>query len=171
MRTRLLLACVSLFLAACTSSHTLLRDGRAPKLAQDAQVFVALPADGRYETISYAASGAMTLDAVMAAFKKHVVHVEGGTFVATQDEALKAARRSSCSLLVVPEILHWEDRNTEWSGKRDVLEVRLIVVDAETGATLDMVTLGAKSKWATFGGDHPQDLLARSIGTYVDSLF
>jgi hypothetical protein len=31
-------------------------------------------------------------------------------------------KAASASYYVVPEILYWEDRNTEWSGKKDVIE-------------------------------------------------
>jgi Domain of unknown function (DUF4823) len=171
MQSKLALGVVFLLLAACSTMRTLRRDGPTLKLSQDAQVFVALPADGHQGLQSYAGSGAMTLDAVEVAFKKHVVRVEGGGYVDTQDSALDEARRMGCSLLVIPEILHWEDQQTELSLERDVLEVRLILVNAADGETLDRVTLGSRNTLFARGSDHPEDMLAPSIGEYVDSLF
>jgi hypothetical protein len=171
MQSRLALGAVFVLLAACSSTRTLVREGVPPKLSKEAQVFVCLPADGRFEEKSYAGSGEMTRTAVENAFKKHVVRVEGSTSVQPPEAAREQARAMGCTLVVVPDILLWEDRATEWSGMRDALEVRLVVMDVATGRTLDMATLQSKSKWATLGGDHPQDLLAPCVGEYVDSLF
>jgi hypothetical protein len=78
---------------------------------------------------------------------------------------------TSVDYFVVPEILHWEDRNTEWSGKKDTLEIKLSVFDAADGTTLATTIISGKSKWATFGGDHPQDLLPEPVNRYVETLY
>lgn len=171
MRSRLFVGTALLILSACTSTHTLRREGIAPKLSKEAQVFVSLPADGQFEQTPYAGSGEMTLQAVESAFKRHIVRVERGSAVQAREVAVGEALARGCSHLVIPEILHWEDRATEWSGKRDSIEVRLSLIDPATGAALDVATLAAKSKWFTFGGDHPQELLPQFVGEYVDSLF
>jgi Domain of unknown function (DUF4823) len=31
--------------------------------------------------------------------------------------------------------------------------------------------ISGQSKWATFGGDHPQDLLPEPLNSYVESLY
>ena len=71
----------------------------------------------------------------------------------------------------MPEILHWEDRNTEWSGIKDKIEIKLVVYDAATGNELASTIIAGKIKWATFGGDHPQDLLPEPLKRYVESLY
>lgn len=71
---------------------------------------------------------------------------------------------------VVPEILHWEDRNTEWSGIPDRVEIKLVVYDT-LRSELASVVVSGKSKWATFGGDHPEDLLPEPLRQYVESLY
>jgi len=69
------------------------------------------------------------------------------------------------------EILHWEDRATEWSGLPDRIEIKISVYDTHSGAELASSILSARSKWATFGGDHPQDLLPEPVKQYVESLY
>ncbi len=59
---------------------------------------------------------------------------------------------------------------TEWSGKKDVIEIQIAVVDAASGSALASSVISGKSQWATFGGDHPQDLLPEPLQAYVDSL-
>jgi hypothetical protein len=71
----------------------------------------------------------------------------------------------------VPEILHWEDRATEWSGIPDRVEVKLLVLEAQGNKEIASIVISGKSKWATFGGDHPQDLLPEPIKQYVESLY
>lgn len=73
-------------------------------------------------------------------------------------------------LIIKPEILMWEDRVTEWSGKSDLLEIRLVVSDA-AGKVIDDRTIHAKSKWATFGGDHPQEMLTDLFRSWADQVF
>jgi hypothetical protein len=73
--------------------------------------------------------------------------------------------------LLYPQILQWEDRATEWSGKPDIAAVKLSVLSTDTGALLDSVIIEGKSGLATFGGDHPQDLLPKPMAEYAASLF
>ncbi|NCF25983.1 MAG: DUF4823 domain-containing protein [Gammaproteobacteria bacterium] len=40
-----------------------------------------------------------------------------------------------------------------------------------TGEVIDSALIDGKSKWATFGGDHPQDLLEKPLADYARSLF
>jgi hypothetical protein len=84
---------------------------------------------------------------------------------------LEAARAGGHDYLIFPEIKHWEDRATEWSGKSDKIEVRITIIDARTGDLVDSVDVRGKSRWGTFGGDHPQDLLAVPIEDFVAEAF
>ncbi len=73
--------------------------------------------------------------------------------------------------MVTTEILHWEDRATEWSGRPDRVEVQISVYDTSTREEVASSSYSGKSKWATFGGDHPQDLLSEPTDNYVRSLY
>lgn len=140
------------------------------KLNPGQGVLVSVPADGKYETKLYSGSGQMTADAVSAAFQKHAKTVDvtskcHGANCLTQIDA------SKYGYYVQPDILHWEDRATEWSGRSDRVEIKIIVFDAKTRKELANTSFTGKSKWMTFGGDHPQDLLPEPTGQYVDSLY
>ena len=69
-----------------------------------------------------------------------------------------------------PIIVLWEDRATEWSGKRDRIIVKITVLDVSSGKLVDATTIQGTSKWATFGGDYPQDLLPVPMRDYVARL-
>ena len=112
----------------------------------------------------------MTATAVRNAFLKHAARVsitDTCVGVGCLDEFDKA----DYGYIVEPVITHWEDRATEWSGKRDHLEVQLIIFDVGTREQLSSSIVSGKSKWATFGGDHPQDLLETAISQYVNALY
>ena len=72
---------------------------------------------------------------------------------------------------VAPEILHWEDRATEWSGRPDRIEVQISIYDVNMQTEIASSVITGKSAWATFGGDHPQDLLPEPTNAYVASLY
>ena len=73
--------------------------------------------------------------------------------------------------LVYPTILHWEDRATEWSGRSDKVEIKVVVVDVLTGNTITGSIIKGSSGLATFGGDHPQDLLPGPVNQFVSTLY
>jgi Domain of unknown function (DUF4823) len=86
-------------------------------------------------------------------------------------DCLKIMPTERFEYYVEPEILRWEDRATEWSGKPDKIEIKISVYNARLGTEVASSVLSASSKWATFGGDHPQDLLPEPLTKYVESLY
>ncbi len=113
----------------------------------------------------------MTTQAIVAALSAHVQTVRSANSVASVEENLKAARDVSASYVVHPTILHWEERATEWSGKPDRISVQLQLIATPSGEVLDTTVISGKSKWATFGGDHPQELLPEPLSRYATALF
>lgn len=82
----------------------------------------------------------------------------GGTEV-EPSEAVSVAGAADADFLVYPQIVHWSDRATEWSGIPDRITLDLTIYDIATGDVLNRQEIRASSRWATFGGDHPQELL------------
>lgn len=141
------------------------------KLNKMAAAQIALPSNGSYGDKAYPSSGAMTQAAILNAMSKHMVKVE--TLKAVQDmtSALDSAKSKKVDYLVYPEILHWEDRSTEWSGKSDLVTIKIQILDVKSGETISAATIDGKSGLWTFGGDHPQDLLPTPIQEYFSKLF
>lgn len=163
-----------LLIAGCADTHTLTRSGgsqAAVSLQRQSSAYVAVPPDGRYEATLYMGSGAMTAQAVATAFGPYLSKVVMGNKVESEEQALASAKAGGFGYLLVPQILHWEDRATEWSALPDVATVKLSVLSASTGALLDSVVIDGKSGLATLGGDHPQDLLPKPMSEYAASLF
>ena len=63
------------------------------------------------------------------------------------------------------------DRATEWSARADKVEVQFEAVDVSSGRRIAKTIIKGRSGLATFGGDHPQDLLPEPIDEFVDQLF
>lgn len=160
---------LSLALTACASTYTRqtvtsTRSG----LANTGSVLVATPHNGAYGNDKYSASGSETANAVRAAFSRFSDKVE---IAANCSEfSCLASNPRTFAYYVVPQILHWEDRATEWSGKKDKIEVKITVYSRD-GDPIASQIINGKSKWLTFGGDHPQDLLPEPINEYVQSLY
>lgn len=140
------------------------------KFSKEASVIIATPANGFYETTEYRSSGKMTALAVRSAFIRKSRNTRINSHCENL-ECLKKDHPTGFNYYVVPEILHWEERATEWSGIPDKIEIQLSVYEQGTWNELASTHIKAKSKLATFGGDHPQDLLPEPLNNYVDSLY
>jgi hypothetical protein len=160
--------------AGCANSYTIARPTgqTAPAaLSRDGSVYVSLPEDGRYGDTVYNGSGADAARSVAAAFSSQVARVEQAAQVGAPETGLSHAADNRFTYFVDTSILHWEDRATHWSGRPDQMTLKLVVFDAASRRVLDTVTISGRSKWATFGGDHPQDLLREPLATYAAELF
>lgn len=158
-------------LSGCASTYNH-SEFQAPneKLDSSKSVLISIPEDGWYENTQYRNSGQMTANAVRAAFSKNARKADlanGCDGV----ECLEEINSEEYGYFVKPVILHWEERATEWSGKPDRIEVQLFVYDSATKDELANSSYTGKSKWATFGGDHPQDLLPEPTNEYVRTLY
>jgi hypothetical protein len=160
------------FLVGCTDTHNIKRaDGSAVVLERSATAYVSVPMDGRYGQTMYPDSGRTTAFEVTRAFSPLLTKTTQGNVYMNRERALEEARAGDYTYLVHPEILHWEDRATEWSGLPDKIKVQVSVIDVASGEVVDSAVIEGKSKWATLGGDHPQDLLESPLTDYARSLF
>ncbi len=157
--------------AGCSSTYSQ-RNLKEPsaKLVRGKSVVIATPANGRYSNREYTESGQMTALAVRDAFARFTDAVTMST--AGKDlNALKGDGSTHFDYYVIPEILHWEERATEWFGFPDRVHLKLTVYDGTTWGEIVSVSIYGTSKQATFGGVHPQDLLPEPINKWVESLY
>ena len=163
---------VSAMLIGCADTHQLRRvPGTNEGLSRQASAYVAVPQDGRYGAQPYPGSGGLVAQAVAVAFEPYLTSTTAGVKREDFDAALQSAREAGFTYLLYPEILHWEDRATEWSARPDQASVKVSIVRADTGAVIDSAVVGGKSGVATFGGDRPEDLLPKPLADYAAALF
>jgi len=171
LKTRIPLVLFVLCATGCTSTYRY-NDLQVvdSKLDGNRSVLISVPEDGWYESTPCRNSGKMTANAVRAAFLQHAKRVDV-IDTCHGDDCLASVDADEYGYYVKPEILHWEERATEWSGISDRIEIQLAIYDTLSKRELANTTYTGKSKWATFGGDHPQDLLAAPTRKYVTSLY
>ena len=171
-RARCVLVLVASGLAlGCTHTYSSEPIQQGARLARAASVYVNVPASASFGDRQYVESGRQTAAAVADAFRRHLARVAVAPRAQEHEAALVAARADGFDYLAEAVIDHWEDRATEWSGMPDVIVVRVALYRVSDGELLDAARLSGRSRWATFGGDHPQDLLEEPIMGYVDGLF
>ena len=163
-----MLLLVLLVMTGCTSTYKT-ENLITPKIKLQRSYTVAIerPPNGRYGEQTYAGSGKMTADALKREFLRYSSSVK---FVSVKHKRSDFSGRKNM-YYVDPEILHWEDRATEWSGKCDRIEVKIDIYNTSNMEHESSVIFSGKSKWATFGGDHPQDLLQKPIQDYIKTLY
>jgi len=149
-------------IGGCTSYNTEITKHLDVKLNKNYPVKIKLPTNGHYDQIVYKNSAQMTVDAIQTAFKYYSQNV---TVVTNEMQAGNEA------YFIKPELLHWEDRATEWSGRRDHVTIQIKVFDEKTQTLKSATIIRGASSWFTFGGDHPQDLLDKPIRNYVETLY
>lgn len=158
-------------LTGCSSKYKSVEVTKSTELLiKSKPVVISGSADGSYEGKPYSGSGEATEQAVRSAFSRYT---DNAVIVSQCNELVCLQKHNPLSegYYVVPQILHWEDRATEWSGIPDKIEVKVTVFNAATSKVIASTILNGSSKWATFGGDHPQDLLPEPVNNYVASLY
>ncbi len=166
------MACACVVLGGCASEFEVVRaapGSKPPVLSQADSVYVVVPPDGKYGEDTYTGSGHDTAAAVAKYFATRCGRAEIGEREELPEQGLETARRRQFAYCASPRILQWEDRATEWSGKRDKLSIGLIVTQVSTGRVVDNAVISAVGTWWTLGGLHPQDLLDRMMKQYEKS--
>jgi hypothetical protein len=140
-------------------------------LTRNQSFYIVTPRDGSYGSQHYAGSGAAVANAFSAALLKYANDVLIGDYVESTEAAQDVAKAKHCAYVVIPRITRWEDRATEWSGIRDKMELMVKIVNTADGTVLSASEINGKSRWMTFGGDHPEDLLKEPVQEWIASLF
>jgi Domain of unknown function (DUF4823) len=167
----LLIALIGIFFSGCAASYNQqILKSPTSKLERGKGVFISTPKNGWYGKIEYKNSGKMTANTLKAAFFRfsNNIYISEDCFGL---KCLKTMPTEKYAYYIEPDILHWEDRATEWSGIPDRIEVKISIYDAALGAEIASAVISGKSKWTTLGGDHPQDLLPEPVNQYVESLY
>jgi hypothetical protein len=109
-------------------------------------ILVSVPKDAAYQHDSYPGSGQEVAQRTASAFTKYARHVEIAIpALREQPELLLAARNAGAGYLLVPTIVHWEQRATGWSGIPSQVDVSLTVIDVETEREIRSTVLEGRS--------------------------
>jgi hypothetical protein len=158
-------------ISSCASSHSRgAADVHVAKLQPGHSVLIATPANGSFDSHDFLDSGRETASVVRSAFAHYAGNVAVSVNCSNLD-CLRHTRSSHVDYYVVPEILHWEDRTTDWSAAKYKYEIKLSLYDANDGRNLATKVVSTQSIWPTFTDDVAENRLAKPVSKYVTSLF
>jgi hypothetical protein len=163
-----------LALVGCTNSYRIERGPDAakqvqPLIAKGERVLVTIPQDGAYGATKYDGSGLSTQQAVVASLSGLGANAIPGERCDDPDVAAAMGKKANAQWVVYTRIHQWEDRATEWSGLPDRIRIEVRTISLPSGAPRDITIVEGSSKWATFGGDRPQDMLLPALKPWADS--
>ncbi|MEZ9231310.1 DUF4823 domain-containing protein [Vibrio amylolyticus] len=169
---QVIIVVLSFVMVACADTHSLqVMDGSsAAKFGPNDSVLIGLSKNGEYGEHYYASSGFMVSKAIQSELLVKLTNVAIANQPAEYNFVLQYAESNEFDYLIYPTILHWEDRSTEWSSKPDKMKVKISVIDVKTQEVIKSGVIEGKSGLATFGGDHPQDLLPEPVSEFMASL-
>lgn len=164
-----------LAVAACSASYKVTPTGGQeaahtildPSLA----VLVAVPADGGYGDEPAIGSGQKVAAQAAIVFAERAAKVAvAASDLTSRDALLEAARGRGDGYVVIPSIVNWEHRATEWSGMPSRLSLNMVVLDAATGAEINVALLESRSKVSPFRSK-VEMLLPHLIRSYVATIY
>ena len=160
-------------LFGCSDSHQLVPIGKTSKskIKCEQPVYISVPKDGSYGNTIYNGSGVSVSNSILSVVSHYCGRVETGNEVQSYSDALNYSKKHNFGLLIFPIILEWEDRATEWSGIPDRISIKIQIIDIQMEKTIKSYIINGKSGLATFGGDHPQDLLPEPIKELFKKIF
>lgn len=142
-----------------------------PLLRSNSRIYVGIPFDATFKKEVAHNSGKQVAEAIFNAFARNTRPVYISRSPENLGEALDSARRVNADYVVYPTITRWEDRATEWSGRRDKLQMRVDLIELETSQVVYAKEIEATGKLMTDGGDTPADLLQQPLDHYANDLF
>lgn len=160
-------------LAGCKSTYSEknLTNEPPPILRSNSRIYVAIPFDSSFKETVAQDSGKLTAQAFQAAFLPYTRSVYISRNPESVSEAIERARGGQLEYVLYPTITRWEDRATEWSGRRDRLAIKAELIDLATSRIVFSREFEATGKWMTDGGESPRDLLDEPAQQYVNALF
>lgn len=164
-----------LTLVGCTNTYRIERGTETekqvqPLIAKGERVLVTTPQDGAYGATRYDGSGLSTQQAVVASLSGLGANVVAGERCDDPDAAAGLGKKANAQWVIYTRIHQWEDRATEWSGLPDRIRIEIRTISLPSGAPGDVTIVEGSSKWATFGGDHPQDMLLPALKPWADAI-
>ena len=128
------------------------------RLSASSQVWVLVPSDGAYGNQQYRGSGQTLARRTLSIVRKRhpLAQIAHGS---DESEALKLAHSEGIDFIVSPEILHWEDRATPWSGFRDKVRVEVRLLRVHPPKLVSSIVFESRNNSITFIDGRPEDLL------------
>lgn len=143
--------------------------GAVAALSSDSTAWVLVPEDGQYGPQVYAGSGQAVANATIEAMSPAPPLMLLMPGIDLHRARIRAATED-VDWVVVPSLIHWEDRATNWSGRRDLIRVDLSVYRTNPWELAAQVMFEARNSWFTLFNNPPRDLLDEEYTRAVRTL-
>ena len=126
----------------CATSRTNTQIPLKSEIDKTKVIYVMQAKDGAYGGTAYKGSGLDVSKIILRTLRK-VQPLAQLVEETNESDAAKMAKEKGASYLIVPDLLHWEDRATAWSGYRDKvkIELRLLSLDPIEVISSQSITL------------------------------
>ncbi|WP_082079723.1 DUF4823 domain-containing protein [Cupriavidus basilensis] len=174
MKTIMVLSATLLLATGCTASYkSFSTDAQSTVRPLDSagSVYVAVPADGSYGSKEYGGSGRLVASTLARELSKKAAGVDVGERVENRSVAFESARKVGARYTVVPVVVQWEQRATEWSGRPSRMAVDIAVYETGSEKRISSRSIVARSRIASFTSTSPESLLAKPLRDYVAILY
>ena len=161
---------LTVFLLSACATNDITISQMNQKIPHVNKVYVSRPSDGLYGDKKYSNSGVIVQNAVSNYLYKVSDNVENASIVSDVEHDMHNAKKSNASVLISPQITHWEDRNTPWSGRRDRVELIISAYNLKNNSLMNRAKLYATSSKFTFINDRPQVLLDKMLEQYINTV-
>lgn len=161
---------LSVVLFSCSSTYNMEKEKFIEGYLEKNKTFgIATCEDGFYNTEIYENSGRTVANII----KQELTPYSKRVTIYKKNEILDdftAEELATNDYIVIPKILHWEDRATAWSGRPDKLEITITIYDSKK-KPLASANISGKSASMTLGTTDPSELLSKPLKEWLLTLF
>jgi hypothetical protein len=119
-----------------------------------------VPEDMEYEHVLYKGSGRIVAERIIEYLSKKTSSV---VEIDEIEGAFESCNESGVKYLIVPFITQWTDRDLNFSGYRDEVEIKLDIYDTGSARKVNFVVFRSISPWWAFAGKKTEDMLGEDF--------
>ena len=160
---------VAVVFCGCTSTYKYDLDDNTPSLEQNKSIAIAVSDDGSYGSDVYTGSGRTLSNEIKLALKPYANRATILRNMSVLDD-FSDEEIEKYDYIVIPEIIHWEDRATAWSGIPDKVEISVEIYNSQR-ELLKSAILQGKSASMTLSTNDPSELLKKPLEIFFKSAF
>jgi hypothetical protein len=156
-------------LGGCAHSYGTFPPGQAEAPAMD-RLCIMTAKDGVYGGTVYVGSGQEVSGKMLSTIRGGRLGQSIQVPATDETEAARQCAAEGVGYLIVPRILHWEDRATQWSGLRDEIAVEARLLRLEPRETVRIGNFSAQTGSFALFNHPPEDLLNDEYSLWVKKL-
>ena len=150
----------------CATSRINTQVPQKSKIDKTKIIYVMQAKDGAYGGKTYKGSG-LNVSKIILRTLRNVQPLAQLVEETNEADAIKIAKQKDASYLIVPDLLHWEDRATAWSGYRDKVKIELRLLSLNPIETISSQTYYTTNNSITFLNTKPEDLLDERFDKFI----